>query len=200
MSHVWFEESSETGPVPLMVLIATPSLWSLQKHTFRFYFERLKTNTCFFFRLFGNYSQGNVTCSLTMTSSNMEKKNKQQRSQGGGDNSDPTLPPRTSLTLGPALPLPFTLKAKLTPQPPPPCHPLHPPCTPWAPPPPGGTVLLHLTSVTLLPHRWIRCRGVVPVELMLCNMRPRVAGANKNMCLTVRNTLQRPFKRIKGLQ
>lgn len=38
------------------------------------------------------------------------------------------------------------------------------------------------------------------MELMLCIMRSRVAGANKIMCLTIRNTLQRPFKRIKGLQ
>lgn len=77
------------------------------------------------------------------------------------------------------------------------------PCQPPDSPPPASPpfpVLLHLTSVTLLPHRWIRCRGVVPVELMLCNMRSRVAGANKNMCLTIWNALQRPFKRIKGLQ
>lgn len=38
------------------------------------------------------------------------------------------------------------------------------------------------------------------MELLLCNLRSRVAGANKNMRVTIRIALRRPFKRIKGLQ
>lgn len=36
----------------LMVIIATPSLWSLQKHTFRFYFKTLKSTPNFLFVFF----------------------------------------------------------------------------------------------------------------------------------------------------
>ncbi|VCW67460.1 unnamed protein product [Gulo gulo] len=35
---------------------------------------------------------------------------------------------------------------------------------------------------------------------MLSYLWSRVAGANQNLCITLRDTLQRPIKRIKGLQ
>lgn len=54
--------------------------------------------------------------------------------------------------------------------------------------------------VCCLEYRWIWCGRVGPVEYVFSYLWSRVAGANQNLCITLRDTLQRPFKRIKGLQ